>query len=130
MLREEIESTIAYIKEQIKKFGEMLEDAEQNVRDFTEAAEKLTKKAGDISSGLDTTLSTIDGKLSRVNQNSKFPSMYREKARSILMSSNSEQAIRLTSGAAGTAKAKVKDLEKETLEDKVRYWLQQLWEAI
>ena len=55
------------------------------------------------------------------------------------MSSNSEQAIRLTSGAAGTAKAKVKDLEKEIkglkneiekLEDKVRYWLQQLWEAI
>ena len=112
MLKDEIQEEINRLKRQISNYEKDKNKAVNEQKDLISVIDKIGKKANEIEDGLQQTLTTIDIRLSKVNQNSKFPEFYRNAARERILNSKSSNALSETKAAVQSGKKKCAEYDE------------------
>ena len=112
MLKSEIQEQINRVRREIGNYERSRDKAKSEQKELIAVIDKIGKKASEIEDGLQQTLSTIDTKLSRVNQRSRFPELYRAAAKERIMNSKSSNALSETKAAIQSGQKKCSEYDE------------------
>lgn len=114
LFQNEIEAEISRLQKQLKDYKSKKKKTENEMDELEDIIAKIRAKAREIEEGLQETINNIEKKLKRINQKSKFRSRYLDKAKNMLLNSDSSTALQ------GTRDAEKKATDKYwALDDKV-----------
>lgn len=113
MYKEEIEAQIEKLTRRLKEYEKERRYTITDQNNMERASEELSKKAREIEERINGVMETVDKKLSGLNPNSRFSSIYREGVRKRIMNSNTDDAIAETKAAAQRAKKECMELDEK-----------------
>lgn len=128
MIIEAISAALTRLYNELSSANSKKETAEDEQRDMEELIEMLRAKKREMEDGLDTTVSNLESRLSRLSEGTRFAQDLREQVRKIVMNDSALQAIQETQ--AGERRSRDRALELEDLIESLRKTIASLRQQI